>query len=310
MEQHVQVVHCNQSSRIDSYLWSDIFNPHSLKKDALFVPIILVPGLGWPGKMVADDWCRQMAQKDPVVRFDYRDVGCSSHCRFSKKPYQIEDLAKDLLTIMDHYAPQKCHLVSFSLGAMVAQLVASQYKDRVESLSIIMGTMDIRPLFPNHHEIRFWNMPKTELESPVQPILDHFQRFKLHTIQTKNEYVKKALSFLKILNNNQSNFDEQFWRNQLSDIYDHQPNINFCTTLIHNHFLSCLMSKRCFYESLEDLDVLIIHGKNDPLLPQTHGQKLAHLHNAELILIDAMGHLINPKEFEEILNHLKLFWYN
>ena len=286
-------------------LWTEVFNPPEDWRGV--TPIFLVSGLAAPTKIIPDAWCEELATVAPVVRFDYRDIGRSTHYRFSKNPYQLIDLAHDVIAIMDYYKIDKVHLVCFSFGSVVGQLVANLAKHRIATLSLIMGTTDLRPIFQKNQEIQLWQTPPTNLSPPKFPVMEFFHNLKLHIINSKKEYVNKTISFLFMLHGKGEGFGKEFWRNVIEMTYDHQPSIHFHSTFIHNHFLACLMSNRCFQEPLIDLDTLIIHGDNDPLFPLDHGRATANLHQSPLVVIKGMGHVINHHNFIEIFGYLKNF---
>jgi pimeloyl-ACP methyl ester carboxylesterase len=76
-------------------------------------------------------------QKDfQVVVFDNRDVG---QTKFNICEYEIEDMANDLLALLDHLKLARIHLVGFSMGGFIAQSLAARYPDRIQSL-ILAGT--------------------------------------------------------------------------------------------------------------------------------------------------------------------------
>mgnify|MGYP001225055181 FL=1 len=101
-----------------------------------------------------------------VLAFDARDVGHSP--RFDANwpadprpilealaqgqdvplPYTLDDMAGDIIGLLDQTGAEKAHLVGISLGAMQAQLAASSHPERVSSLTSIMsnsGSPDLPP---------------------------------------------------------------------------------------------------------------------------------------------------------------------
>src|SRR4051794_4142464 len=116
----------------------------------------------WP-----DDFCRQLAAEGfRVVRFDNRDAGRSTHlpgCR-----YTLEDMANDVVGLLDALRVEAAHVVGASLGGMIAQTVALRYPARVRSLASLMSTTGRRgkgrpSLRVLRHAIR--RPPRTEEEA-------------------------------------------------------------------------------------------------------------------------------------------------
>lgn len=72
-----------------------------------------------------------------VIRFDHRDTGRSSTGSPDEVGYDVNDLAGDLMAILDAYGVERAHLVGMSLGAYVSQIASLQHRDRVQSLALI-----------------------------------------------------------------------------------------------------------------------------------------------------------------------------
>src|SRR5579863_3846366 len=87
-------------------------------------PLLLIMGamasmLWWPVGL-----CRMLAERGRyVIRYDQRDTGCSTTYPPGQPAYSMDDLAADVLGVLDAYGLPKVHLVGMSLGGMVAQLV-------------------------------------------------------------------------------------------------------------------------------------------------------------------------------------------
>ncbi|BCL74889.1 hydrolase [Jeongeupia sp. HS-3] len=121
--------------------------------------VLLIMGLGmqlvgWP-----DEFCQSLAAEGfQVIRFDNRDIGLSSHLDHLgkpnlpwnllkrslgltiKAPYSLDDMAADALGLLDALGIAQAHVAGVSMGGMIAQLVAARAPDRVLSLASIMST--------------------------------------------------------------------------------------------------------------------------------------------------------------------------
>nr|AGU09885.1 Alpha/beta hydrolase family [uncultured organism] len=93
-----------------------------------------------------------------VVRFDNRDAGYSTHFdshpavdfgalaaalqagQRPEVPYTLYDTAADAVGLMDALGIGRVHIVGRSMGGMIAQIMASEHKDRVLSLTSIMSS--------------------------------------------------------------------------------------------------------------------------------------------------------------------------
>jgi len=119
--------------------------------------LLLIMGLGtqmiaWP-----DEFCAQLADGGFfVMRFDNRDVGCSTHLDHLPIPsladialrrpaaYSLSDMAADAIGLLDHLHVDAAHIVGASMGGMIAQVIAIEHPDRALSLASIMSNTGSR----------------------------------------------------------------------------------------------------------------------------------------------------------------------
>jgi pimeloyl-ACP methyl ester carboxylesterase len=93
-------------------------------------PLILIRGLG----SNADHWYSQtpaFSKQSKVIIFDNRGIGRSGG---SKSHFDIPELAKDTVALMDAIEVPIAHILGLSLGGMIAQEVALSYPDRIRGL--------------------------------------------------------------------------------------------------------------------------------------------------------------------------------
>jgi 3-oxoadipate enol-lactonase len=69
-----------------------------------------------------------------VIAYDHRGHGGSPA---PVGPYIIDDLAQDVLALLDEYQVARAHVVGLSLGGMVAQLIAARRPHRVDRLVLL-----------------------------------------------------------------------------------------------------------------------------------------------------------------------------
>jgi 3-oxoadipate enol-lactonase len=69
-----------------------------------------------------------------VIAYDHRGHGGSPA---PAGPYAIEDLAQDVVALLDEHEVTRAHFVGLSLGGMVAQLIAAQQPQRVDHLALL-----------------------------------------------------------------------------------------------------------------------------------------------------------------------------
>lgn len=120
--------------------------------------LLMIQGLGmqitdWPRALLAE-----LAGHHRLILFDNRDYGRSSPCGragdpalteadypfepvpTSRAPYSLFDMAADAIGLLDALQIECAHVLGFSLGGMVAQLLAAGHPDRVLSLVSLMSS--------------------------------------------------------------------------------------------------------------------------------------------------------------------------
>ena len=58
--------------------------------------------------------------------------------------YDLSDMAKDAVSLMDSLNIEKAHIVGASMGGMITQIIALDYPERVKSITPIMTTPGIQ----------------------------------------------------------------------------------------------------------------------------------------------------------------------
>ena len=93
-------------------------------------PLLLVPGLSGQGAF----WSQQVeAFKDDfrVIVHDHRGAGRSTH---SQIKYSVEQMADDVVRLMDALHIDSAHLVGHSTGGAIGQVLALEQRRRLRSL--------------------------------------------------------------------------------------------------------------------------------------------------------------------------------
>ncbi|MFW6414876.1 MAG: alpha/beta fold hydrolase, partial [Thermodesulfobacteriota bacterium] len=122
-------------------------------------PLILVMGLACQMVVWDDELCEQLADQGFwVIRFDNRDCGRSTHfynygmpdfptlftVQSSERPkyvaYTLQDMAEDVLGLMDYLQIESAHVAGISMGGMIAQVLATNHPHRVKTLTSIASS--------------------------------------------------------------------------------------------------------------------------------------------------------------------------
>lgn len=95
-------------------------------------PLLLVSGLNG----LAAPWqpiVPALARHYRVITHDHRGLGASGAW---DGPYSVDQIAADVLALMDRLDIARAHIVGHSLGGAVAQAIAADHPDRVDRLVI------------------------------------------------------------------------------------------------------------------------------------------------------------------------------
>lgn len=101
-------------------------------------PLVLIMGLG--GSKEA--WLFQIPALDrhyQVITFDNRGVDST---RAGAQAFTIEEMAADVIALLDHLGIESAHILGYSLGGLVAQELAIRYPTRVRKL-ILASTLAV-----------------------------------------------------------------------------------------------------------------------------------------------------------------------
>ena len=110
--------------------------------------IAVINGLGSQMTRWPEAFCQRLVAKGfRVVRMDNRDTGLSTWFQ-PGDTYSLEDMAGDVVGVLDAIGAPGAHIVGVSMGGMIAQMVAIEHPDRTLSLTSIMsntGNPDLPP---------------------------------------------------------------------------------------------------------------------------------------------------------------------
>ena len=270
--------------------------------------ILLIMGLGtqmtaWPEELVnglADSGYR-------VVSFDNRDIGLSTILKGAKSPnllwamfasrfglplnvaYTLTDMAADAVALMDGLGIAKAHVVGASMGGMIAQIVASEWPDRVLSLTSVMSSSGAPGLPGPSADIRK-QMLAPRLSNPTRD----------QAIEAGVKIIK-AMSYPSDPARAPDAFEvmagQAFDRSYSPDGTKRQ--------------LAAIIADGSRVERLRAITTptLAVHGGADRLVPLACGQDVVrHVADARMEVIDEMAHDLPPSQIgrmtELIVGHV------
>jgi pimeloyl-ACP methyl ester carboxylesterase len=186
-----------------------------------------------------------------------------------KVPYKLQDMADDARGLLDALDIKAAHLVGASMGGMIAQLIAGHHPYRVLSLTSIMSTSGCRSL-PGADR----NVGLHMVRRPTGGDAEAMQEYSLRTwrligspaYQPSDEALREKLAL-----SYQRSYYPQGHRRQMAAIMASGDRVAVLKKIL--------------------APTLVIHGKDDPLVPVAGGIDTArHVPGAKLELIDGMGH--------------------
>lgn len=241
--------------------------------------IILIRGLGtqmieWSPVLLE----RLVAAGLHVVIFDNRDAGLSS------KPgsaYALDDMAADVVGIMDALGIDRAHVFGISLGGMIAQLVAANHGDRVACLFSVMSSSGAPDLPTAGPEIRQRMLERaTGREATI-------------ALDAANRALFGSPGYPE---------SEALRLEMAARAYDRC----FCPEGVDRQMQAAIRDGSRV-ERLRTVSVptLVIHGADDPLVPPGCGEDTARqIPGAELAMIPGMGHNIPEALAPVIADHV------
>ncbi len=256
-------------------------------------PLLMIMGLGmqliaWPDGLVE----QLAAQGFRVIRFDNRDIGLSQpfdqlgpaniplaallhtlHLPV-KAPYQLADLARDAVGVLDALGIDRAHVCGASMGGMIAQHLGFSHADRVKSLTLMMTTSGHRGLPKESLKVR-----RTLLSRPrpgatpaqkLENILDHY----VHLYGVIGSPGYPAVPHV------------------LRERIAHSVKRSFRPQAVARQLVA-IAADRHRAERLSRITAptLVLHGEHDPLIPVAAAHDLARrIPGARLEIIPGWGH--------------------
>ncbi|MBV9425151.1 MAG: alpha/beta hydrolase [Solirubrobacterales bacterium] len=258
-------------------------------------PLLLVMGLSAQMILWDEDFCELLAAQGVwVIRFDNRDVGRSTIVREAPVPkrwqlltrdprgaaYSLDDMAADVVGLLDHLEIGAAHVVGVSMGGMIAQLVAMNHPDRTLSLVSIMSTTGNRRVgYPS---------PRMALRL-------------LRTVpRDRAGYIADHIETYRAIGSKGFNFEEEHKRERAGRCFDRG---------IHPagsaRQLAAVVTAPDRTPRLAQITVptTVIHGDGDPLIHVSGGRATAEaIPGAKLLILPGMGHDLPRELWPQIID--------
>jgi 3-oxoadipate enol-lactonase len=106
--------------------------------------LVLVQGLGFD-RTGWEPILAPLQRRFRLILIDNRGSGDSDP---SPQPFQVAQMAKDVIAVLDHAGIATAHMLGISLGGMIAQELAAEHPDRVDALVLAATTPRLRSGYP------------------------------------------------------------------------------------------------------------------------------------------------------------------
>jgi pimeloyl-ACP methyl ester carboxylesterase len=261
--------------------------------------VLLLMGLGmqltaWPPGFVR----ALVSAGFRVVRMDNRDIGLSQHFDHLgtpnlmwqtmkrrlglrvQAPYSLKDMAQDALGVLDALAIPRAHVIGVSMGGMIAQRLALLAPERVLSLTSIMSSSGALHLPGPRADV---------LRALVTRPAD----------RSEAAAIDNTVRFFKLIGSPAYPLDDK----TLSDAVAASMKRSFHPAGTLRQMLA-VMADMTRAEELAriKLPTLVVHGRDDPLVPYACGVDTARrIAGARLVGVAGMGHDLPPGVIEHVL---------
>ena len=235
-----------------------------------------------------------------TIRFDNRDTGLSSkfdniagqELEALKKrlaagddidpPYTMDDMALDVVELMDELDIETAHIAGISMGGFIAQQLAAKYPTRVLSMTSIMsGSGNVDPALIDS----LWSVPRS-----------------------REEYIQEWVEYIRQFGSKQYFEGDDYSRRIAAAAFDRCYSPDGA-----NRQLLAIFSRKNPIEWVKSISVptLVVHGSDDLLISPSRGRETASLiPGATFQSIDGMGHDTPPRLgellAEIVLGHILL----
>lgn len=241
-------------------------------------PLLLINGLG----ASARDWgpaAERLEERFRVLSFDNRGAGRSEA---PDEPMTLEGLAEDAGAVLDAYGVERAHVVGYSMGGMVAQVLAATRPDRTRRLVLMATHPGARAAEPPREAAR------AALAPPEDGAREEVVRRQLEAFAAPGFRQRDPEAFERMLRTRLANLAPAFaWQRQLEAI---------------------LESERVELVRSISAPTLVVHGREDPLIPFENGEMLRDLiPDARLVPVGGCGHMMNWERPGEVVEAIRTF---
>jgi pimeloyl-ACP methyl ester carboxylesterase len=261
--------------------------------------VLLIMGLGmqliaWPPAFIRS----LVSAGHRVVRMDNRDVGLSQHLDELGKPslmwaslrhklglavhppYSLTDMAHDAIGVLDSLGIRQAHVVGVSMGGMIGQRIAIAAPTRVLNLTSIMSSSGA-PNLPGPRP----DVMRALLSRPAD--------------RSEKGLVDQSVRLFKLIGSPAFPLEEKTIRDgalaAMRRSFHPVGTLRQMIAVVADGARAQALSRIA-------LPTLVVHGREDPLVPYACGVDSARrITGAKLVGIAGMGHDLPPAVIDQIL---------
>ncbi len=262
-------------------------------------PLLLLMGLGcqlvmWDPRLIA----ALVERGYYVIRTDHREIGASGRVAgptfdvrralgrrmlglHVEAPYQLADMARDAVAVLDALGVARAHVLGLSMGGMIAQHLAFGWPTRVRSLTSVMSTPGNRRYLPRLAALRaLLAAPATDATSFENAVVRTFGIIGSRRLVRDDTMLRELARASWARGTNPAGVA----RHLLAIFADGDR-------------LDRLRAVRC--------PTLVVHGSDDPLVPLAAGRATARaIAGAWWLPIAGMGHDLPAAAWPVLLDSL------
>ncbi len=197
--------------------------------------------------------------------------------------YDLSDMAKDAVSLMDALKIEKAHIIGASMGGMITQIIALDYPERVLSITPIMTSPGIQ---------------NDSLSGPTEELLEAMKKSFVYNLKGRIE--DGVVEIYRQLTGSRFPFNEQEFREKLEPVIAHGNN----PFSLHGAAVGASPDRSSRLHEIK-VPALIIHGTEDAILPLDHGVAVANgITDSRRMIMDGVGHEIPEELLPEIINEI------
>lgn len=244
----------------------------------LFVHRMAAHGFEWPDELVDG----VVGAGYRAITYDHRGFGWSEPGPLDVA-MQWQELVDDARAVLTAFDAPSAHLVGSSVGGVIARCLAVEHPGLARSLTLIGSS-------PGDGSLPVWSPEYTEVAlAPPGP-----------SVEERVEYLVRELRVMS-----DRRFDEAVARERAARIVRRGWTLESLRRVARAAKYRSLGARDL--EDLASIDrpCLVVHGTADAVLGLEHGRMLAAaIPGAELVVLDEMGHDIQPHHAAPILERL------